>query len=120
MFQRIVQEAKAANLTVVDCANQYKDTVLLTDDQLINKIRQIVKGQATILLNLELFIGPRLRDGFLEQFVRKMAAEEPRYAVIVLFYSDIIFKKFDQFYQRNPFTQSHTLDLSEENYPEPQ
>ena len=112
-FKPVVSDFRASNALVIDCTNLYQHELLLTDDQLIYKLRSAIGEQPVLVLNLELFIAPRLSDGFLDQFIRKMAAEEPRQALILLFYSKLIYSKFEQFYQRNPSTHQHTLDLSD-------
>lgn len=119
-FRKIVDEFSEANVTVLDCANYFQNNLLLTDDQLISMIRSMVNDKAVLILNIEMFIAPRLKDGFLEQFIRKMAAEEPRHALILLFYSNLIFRKFKQLYHRNPSTLGNILDLSKEDSPDAQ
>lgn len=117
-IDQIIKSFKVAGVSIVDCSDLYKNTLFFTDDQLIEKLRSSAAvDRAALIINMELFIAPRMRDGFLEKFIQKMAAEEPRYALLMLFYSKVIFDRFTYFYQRNAPNQNHTLNLSEENYP---
>ncbi|MBC7570528.1 MAG: hypothetical protein H7319_12435 [Spirosoma sp.] len=115
LYGQVVTNLRQTNATVVDCADLYDKHLLLTDDELLKKIREAGGNKAVLLLNLELFIAPRMPEGTLDLFGPKLAAEEPRQALIILLYSRKIFKKFDQIFQRTPATQSHTLNLSEES-----
>ena len=113
-FSQTVTQFKQQGFQVVDCADYYQKNLFLTDDQLVSEIRSMVHGKNSLVLNLEMFIAPRIKDSFLKQFVEKLAAEEPTCAFFLLLYSSLLFKKFDQIYQHSSLTDRHTLDLSEQ------
>lgn len=113
-FQATAQALKVAGFGQSDMEDLYDGRMLLTDDQIINKLKSLASDKPVLLLNLELFIGPRFSDeGFVEQLAQKLIVIEPKQPIIMLFYSAKLFRTFSTIYQLNPLTQRHTLDLTD-------
>lgn len=117
-FQEVTQEFRTAGFIPTDMADQYDGKLFLTDDQIINKLNILAGDKPVLLVNLELFVGPRLTDGgFIEQLARKLVVAEPKQPIIILFYSAKLFSTFSTIYQLNPLTQRHTLDRTDGTAP---
>lgn len=112
-FEKVVVEAHRCGFKVIDCASWYQQTLLFTDDQLLQKLLELGKAGPCLLLSLETYIAPRIGQGgeFLENFSSKLAVAEPHFAVVMLFYSTSIFKKINAQYELHPLTKNHTLNL---------
>jgi hypothetical protein len=112
-FEEVVAQAQRCGFTIIDCASWYQQTLLFTDDQLLQKLLEVGKAGPCLLLSLETFIAPRIGHGgeFLENLSSKLAVAEPHFAVVMLFYSTSIFKKINAQYELHPLTKNHTLNL---------
>jgi hypothetical protein len=112
-FKQAIGQFKEAGLVLIDAADWFDGQIMLTDDTLIGKILKASQNAPYLLVNLELFIGPRLCDDFLDQFIRKLLVKEPLNAAIILFYSKTIYTRFSHAYILKPATEHNILDLEE-------
>lgn len=101
---------------LTDVTSQFDGKLFLTVDQLVGKLVAFINNEPILILNLELFIAPRLTDGrFVEELARKLVVLEPKQPIVLLFYSLPVYKTFSTIYQLTLQNQQHTLDLTEEN-----
>jgi hypothetical protein len=112
-FEQVVEQAQRCGFTIIDCGTWYQQSLLFTDDQLLQKLLEVGMDGPCLLLSLETFIAPRIGHGgeFLENFRSKLAVAEPHFAVVILFYSTQIFKKIKAQYELHHLTKNHTLNL---------
>ena len=118
-FSRVVKDLETAGYVVIDMAQMYNGKLFYTDDYLVDRMRLVASTKPVLIINLELFVAPRLGDGnFVEQLARKMVVSEPKQSILMLFYSLNLFRTFSTIYQLNTLTQRHTLDLIDDSFPD--
>jgi len=98
-------------LKLVNLAETEVKKIILTDDELIELIVSSSSKQATLVVNLELFIAPRLNDlKYLEYLLTKLIVKEPRLPVFLGFYSEVVFTYFQKYYLSQNATQAHVYE----------
>jgi hypothetical protein len=113
-FEAVLEESMQAGFAVADAAAQHSGKLLLTDDQIIEKVKQLAGSSPCLFLNLEMYVAPRLSNpGFLTQLVQKMVVLEPKQPIVFLLYSARVFSSFNAVYSQTLPQTQHTLDLVE-------
>ena len=111
-FEDVIDQSKQAGFVVVDGSAKHNGKLLLTDDLLIERVKQLADGSPCLFLNLELYVAPRLNHpGFLKQLVQKLVILEPRQPIVFLLYSARVFSLFNAVYGHALPQPQHTLDL---------
>lgn len=117
LFEAVIERSKESGFAVVDGSELHNGRVLLTDDQLLDKVKLLAGGAPCIFLNLEMYVAPRLNDpGYLKQLVQKLVMMEPRQPIVFLLYSARVFSSFDAVYNQSLSTPQHTLNLADNQY----
>lgn len=113
-FEAVLEESMLAGFAVVDASAQHVGKLLLTDEQIIEKVKQLAGSSPCLFLNLEMYVAPRLSNpGFLIQLVQKMVVLEPKQPIVFLLYSACVFSSFNAVYSQTLLQTQHTLDLVE-------
>lgn len=98
-------------LKLINLAETEVKKIIQTDDELLALIMGSSSNQATLVLNLELFIAPRLNDlKYLEYLLTKLIVKEPRLPVFLGFYSEVVFTFFQKYYLSQSATQTHVYE----------
>ncbi|WP_443947405.1 hypothetical protein ACJVDH_09875 [Pedobacter sp. AW1-32] len=98
-------------LNLINLAEMEVKKIIQTDDELLTLIMGSSSKQATLVVNLELFIAPRLNDlKYLEYLLTKLIVKEPRLPVFLGFYSEVVFTFFKKYYFSQSATQTHVYE----------
>ncbi|MFD1470396.1 hypothetical protein ACFQ48_19365 [Hymenobacter caeli] len=117
LFEAVIERSKLSGFAVVDGSVLHSGRVLLTDDQLLDKVKLLAGGVPCLFLNLEMYVAPRLNDpGYLKQLVHKLVVMEPKQPIVFLLYSAKVFSSFDSIYSQSLPTSQHTLNLTDNQY----
>lgn len=116
-FEEVIGYGSQAGFNVVDISDHHSGKLLLTDDQLIEKVRLLAGSSPCLFLNLEMYIGPRLNNpNFFTQLLQKLIILEPKQPIVFLLYSARIFSSFNAVYGLTFPENQHTLNLVENPY----
>ena len=114
-FETVLSYCLTHGYKLVDATNSPTNSLFLTDDSLIAKTKEGSNDSKILHIGLELFIAPRLsEDGFVAQLIKKLAAEEPSNAVVILLYSRKLFHSFAKIYTSTQQNQVNVLDITAE------
>lgn len=117
LFEAVIERSKLNGFAVVDGSALHSGRVLLTDDQLLDKVKLLAGGVPCLFLNLEMYVAPRLNDpGYLKQLIQKLVVMEPKQPIVFLLYSAKVFSSFDSIYSQSLPTPQHTLNLTDNQY----
>lgn len=117
LFEAVIDQSKQAGFAIIDGSALHNGKVLLTDDQLLDKIKSLAGATPCLFLNLELYVAPRLNDpGYLKQLVQKLVVLEPKQPIVFLLYSAKVFSSFDAIYSQSLPSPQHTLNLADNQY----
>lgn len=114
-FEEALQSCITAGYKLIEATEKHTDSIILNDDELINKIKLGTTPNPIIYIGLESFVGPRFNDaGFVEQLIKKLIIEEPTHPIILLLYSRSLFHLFAKHYSSYFTHPVHVLDLTTE------
>lgn len=117
LFEAVIERSQQRGFAVLDGSALHRGRVLLTDDQLLEKVKLLAGGSPCLFLNLEMYVAPRLNDpGYLNQLVQKLVVMEPKQAIVFLLYSAKVFSTFDAVYNQSLPSSQHTLNLADNQY----
>ena len=107
----LLRHFEDCGLKLINLAEMEVKKTIQTDDELLTLIMGSSSKQATLVVNLELFIAPRLNDlKYLEYLLTKLVVKEPRLPVFLGFYSEVVFAYFQKYYLSQSATQNHVYE----------
>lgn len=110
-----INEFKTHNVHVIDASDWAIEKIIYSDNELIDMIVTNSVGKTTLIVNLELFLAPRFEDNiFFKGFLYKLMSQEPKQPVFILFYSKLLYEKFESFYKHNTSTDTHIYTYQNE------
>lgn len=114
LFEAVIEKCKQAGFVVVESSAKQNGKLLLTDDQLIERIKLLAGNSPCLILNLEMYVAPRLSDpNFMKQLAQKLVVLEPKQPIVFLLYSARVFSSLNAVYSQTLPHAQHTLNLLE-------
>jgi len=104
----LLRELEDSGVHVVNLADQQFENVIISDDQLIDLLTGMKPAVSVAFINVEIFLAPRFKDlKYLPYLLSKMTTQEPYQPVFLVFYSNLLYKKFRHHYIGQKQTENH-------------